>query len=112
MIDVFHHLVHEHTDKENERFKKIHEKRWIQFIDKYIYLVAMVSIVMTLPQVYDIWVLHKAAGVSAISWATYGTMSAIWVAYGRGHKEKVIMFSNAIWVVLDLFIVVGVMIYR
>jgi hypothetical protein len=112
MIDVFHHLIHEHTDKENERYRAIHKKKWIIFIDKYIYLVAMVGIVMTLPQVYDIWFIHKVAGVSAVSWATYGLMSIIWIAYGLGHKEKVITYSNIVWVFLDFSIVAGVLIFR
>ena len=112
MIDVFHHLIHEHTDKDNEHFKKIHEKKWIVWIDKYIYLVAMISIVMTLPQIYDIWVLHKVVGVSIISWATYGLMAVLWTVYGLGHKEKVIIFSNITWIFLDFMIVIGVLIFK
>ncbi len=112
MIDIFHHLIHEHSDKDNEKFKQIHEKKWIIWIDKYIYLVAMVSIVMTLPQIYEIWILQKVAGVSVVSWGTYGTMSILWMVYGLGHKEKVIIYSNMVWIILDFMIVLGVLLSR
>ena len=112
MIDVFHHLIHEHTDKENDKYKKIHEKKWIIFIDKYIYLVALVGILMTLPQIYDIWFLNKVDGVSVISWSSYGLMAVFWTIYGLGHKEKVIIYSNICWVILDFLIVLGVFIFR
>jgi len=112
MIDIFHHLIHEHTDKDNERYRKIHEKKWVVFIDRYIYVVAIIGIVMTLPQIYDIWVLQKVDGVSLISWTTYLFSAILWTIYGLGHKEKVIIFTNISWVFLDIMIVVGILVFR
>ncbi len=112
MVDIFHHLIHEHSDKENERYRRIHEKQWIIFIDKYIYVIAAMSITMTLPQIWDIWVIRNVSGISLASWLAYTVASVAWLVYGIGHKEKILIFTNAIWVFLDLMIVLGIILFR
>ncbi len=109
--DIYHHLIHERVELENEIYKKVHSKRWIRFVDKYIYVIAAMSIIMTVPQIYDIWIMQNASGVSLISWMAYLVGAIVWLVYGIGHREKVITVTNAIWVFLDLFIVVGIVIY-
>jgi uncharacterized protein with PQ loop repeat len=111
-MNVFHHILHEHEDHTSEHYRKIHSKKWIRFVDKYIYVIALMSLSMTLPQIYDIWVTGNVSGISLISWLAYTLSSVVWLAYGLGHKEKVIIYSNICWIVLDLLIVVGIIVFR
>tara|TARA_Y100000310_G_C20625976_1_gene785900 strand:+ start:403 stop:696 length:294 start_codon:yes stop_codon:yes gene_type:complete len=91
--------------------KKYQKSKWKKVIDKAIYVIAFFGIIMTLPQVYNIWIGKNAIGVSAISWIAYLVVAITWLAYGLVHKYKPIIYSNCLWIVLDLFIISGVFIY-
>ncbi len=80
-------------------------------IDKLIYFAAVFSPAMTLPQIAKIWVEQNASGVSVISWMSYTLVTIIWLSYGIAHKEKVIIFSNVIWIFLNIAIVIGTLLY-
>jgi len=80
-------------------------------IDKGIYFIAVFSPAMTLPQVYKIWIEHTAAGVSVVSWGSYLAAAIFWLTYGILHRVKPIIIANSCWVVLEVFIVVGVIMY-
>ncbi len=80
-------------------------------MDKGIYVVAIIGPLMTIPQITKIWVGQTAAGVSVISWATFCVTATFWMMYGILHKEKPIIFSNILWLILQSFIVVGAIIY-
>ena len=80
-------------------------------MDKAIFVVGVVGPIMTIPQLVKIWVHQNAVGVSALSWASYLVCAVFWLIYGVLHKEKPIIFTYAIWIVLEVFIVVGTLIY-
>src|SRR5688572_14223649 len=44
--------------------------------------VAIVEPAMTLPQIYEIWVKHESAGVSALTWGLYISAGFVWLLYG------------------------------
>lgn len=88
-----------------------HPDKFKRFIDKSIYFVALFGIVMTLPQITKIWVEKNAAGVSAASWTAYTITAMFWLIYGVAHKEKPIIVTNSLWIVLEVLIVVGALIY-
>tara|TARA_Y100000031_G_C8013532_1_gene289215 strand:- start:87 stop:431 length:345 start_codon:yes stop_codon:yes gene_type:complete len=108
-----HGLHHQH------KRKRIHEKHevyphpnpWKRLMDRIVYAVALIGPVMTLPQVYKIFVAKSAAGLSLISWMTYFFAACFWLAYGIMHKEKPLIFTSVLWVVLDLLIVIGIFFY-
>lgn len=77
-------------------------------IDKWIYFAVILGPLMTLPQVYDIWVMGKKE-VSAISWAAYTVVAVIWLLYGMKHRERPIIIVQLLWIVLDVLIFVGIL---
>lgn len=105
-----HHLVNE---------KRLHKslsisprkKKLRKFIDKLIYLMATVMPIFTLTQVFKIWYYQNAAGVSLIAWSAYFFATIIWLTYGILHEEKPIIYSNAIAVVVNLGVVLGIIFY-
>jgi len=88
-----------------------HPSKLKRFIDKSIYVIAVFGMVMTIPQITKIWVEKNAAGVSAISWGAYMVGATFWLTYGIVHKEKPIIFTNSIWIFLEILVVVGTLIY-
>ena len=85
--------------------------KWKSFVDKSVYLIAIVSPIMTLPQLIKIWTEKSSQGLSIMTWGTYLIASSIWMVYGIIHKEKPIVFTNVLWIVLQTIIVIGVLMY-
>ena len=107
---MVHHgnYVMRHYHKRKGKKEKNKLKR---AIDRLIYIVVFVGPVMTLPQVYKIWVEKNASGVSAVSWISYFIMSIFWFFYGVVHKEKPIIVGSSIMSVLQITIFIGVLVY-
>ena len=77
-------------------------------IDRLVYLAVFIGPVMTLPQIYSIWVLRQR-GVSLLSWAAYTLVAFIWVMYGLKHREKAVILVNFVWMVMDVLVVAGLL---
>ncbi len=82
-----------------------------RFVDRAVYIAGILGPVMTLPQLWKIWVVKNAAGVSLFSWASFLAAAVIWLVYGILHKDKPIIVNYALWVILEALIVVGVVLY-
>jgi uncharacterized protein with PQ loop repeat len=113
MVHDSHGLHHFHKRK---RIHKKHEpyphpNAFKKFLDKAIYAIGVIGPVMTIPQITKIWIDKNAAGVSVISWTAYLVTAFFWLVYGVFHKEKPIIITYAIWIFLDLFIIIGAVIY-
>jgi uncharacterized protein with PQ loop repeat len=113
MVQDSHGLHHVH------RRKKIHQKHRSnlpsnngkKFMGKAIYVVGVFGPIMTIPQLSKIWIYKNASGVSAVSWTAYLIAAIFWLIYGILHKEKPIILTYSLWIILEAFIVVGTLIY-
>ena len=72
---------------------------------------SVVSMLMTVPQVWIIWVNHQAAGVSVLSWSAYLASALLWLWYGVGQRDKNIYLPCIGWIGLDAGVIAGVMQY-
>jgi uncharacterized protein with PQ loop repeat len=81
-------------------------------VDKSIYLTGIFGLIMTIPQIFKIWVEQNVSGISVLTWAAYLLMSLTWVAYGILHKEKPLIITYSLWIIMKLIIIIGVMLYR
>lgn len=75
--------------------------------EKIIYFAVVAGPIMTIPQVYDIWVKGEKQ-VSVVTWSSYLVIACIWLWYGIRRKDFPIIISQLAWIVLDILIVVGV----
>ena len=82
-----------------------------RFLDRLIFVVGALGPLATIPQVYTIFAHHDSSGVSVFSWAAYILFDIIWLIYGIVHKEKVLIFSNALWIIVCTLIVIGALRY-
>jgi uncharacterized protein with PQ loop repeat len=69
------------------------------------------TMLMTVPQVWTIWIGHQAAGVSIVSWSAYLLSAILWFWYGLQKRDKNIYLPCVGWVGLDAAVIVGAVIY-
>jgi uncharacterized protein with PQ loop repeat len=69
------------------------------------------TMLMTIPQVLTIWVGQQAAGVSILSWSAYLASAILWLWFGIQKQDKNIYLPCVGWIVLDLAVIMGVIIY-
>lgn len=76
-------------------------------LEKFLRVMSVVTMLMTLPQVLAVWLSRDAAGVSVLSWGAYLFSACLWFVYGWRKRDKTIYLACIGWIVLDAAIVVG-----
>ena len=66
---------------------------------------------LTLPQLYTIWVSRQTAGVSLATWLCYTLISLIFFVFGLRNRHRLLMITYFPMFVIELFIVVGLIVY-
>lgn len=69
------------------------------------------TLLMTVPQVWTIWVGQQAAGVSILSWGAYFLSAVLWFWFGLKRGDKNIYLPCIGWMVLNGAVVVGAVVY-
>jgi uncharacterized protein with PQ loop repeat len=72
---------------------------------------SVVSMLMTVPQVWIIWANHQAAGVSLVSWSTYLVSALLWLWHGVQQRDKNIYLPCLGWIGLDAGVIAGILRY-
>src|SRR3989344_1566954 len=97
--------------------KRIHEKHevyphpnWsIRMLDRFIYIVGILGPMTAIPQILLIFGEQQAQGVSALSWTLSTCSSLTWFIYSVVHREKPLIISSGLWVIMQSIIVIGVL---
>jgi len=80
-------------------------------MDSIIYIVAVAGPLIAIPQIFKIFIDKNASGVSGITWSAFLIGAFFWLVYGIMHKEKPIIVTNLIWILMTAIIVFGTFIY-
>jgi len=83
----------------------------VNFLDKFMYVIAIVMPLTTIPQIVQIWGSKSAENISIITWGAYVFSAVCWLVYSSVHKEKVLMINSILWMALNASVVVGIFIY-
>ena len=105
-----HHFFHRRK-RGKDRDPYLHPQRLKRAVDRIIYPVILFGILMTIPQILEIWVERNASGVSVISWSGYILTGSFWLLYGLLHREKPIILSSLVWICFEILIVAGALLY-
>ena len=81
-------------------------------VEKILPFISIATMVMTLPQIWTIWVDRQAAGVSLLSWGTYLLGACLWFVHGLHKRDKTIYVACIGWILLDAAVVAGVVVQR
>lgn len=77
-------------------------------VERAVFGFGFVNPMLSLPQIYNIYVLNHVSGISAITVASALLMSMLWTAYGALGRQTVVWATNAVWVVVNGVTLVGV----
>ncbi len=69
------------------------------------------TLLMTVPQVWTIWINQQAAGVSILSWGAYFLSAVLWFWFGLKQGDRNIYLPCIGWMVLNGAVVVGAVVY-
>jgi len=93
------------------RIKHLSNVQRKRLIKRSVLAIAVIEPLMTLPQVYQIWVMKQAEGVSGLTWGLYLIAAVIWLLYGLQLKDKPIIISSILWLFFESAVVVGTILY-
>jgi uncharacterized protein with PQ loop repeat len=110
MVDGIYHM-HKRKRVHAKLEKYPHPKKWIRLLDKIVLGVAIIGPLFDLPQLIEIYRNKSAQDVSFYTWFFFALFSIPWLIYGIAHKEKPIIISYSLWIIMDTAIVIGTMIY-
>jgi uncharacterized protein with PQ loop repeat len=74
-------------------------------------LMSVATMLMTIPQVWTIWVGHEAAGVSLLSWSAYLASALLWLWHGIEQGDRNIYLPCIGWIALDAAVIAGTFVY-
>lgn len=84
---------------------------WSRVIDVAIYPIGGLSLVLTIPQVYEVWVVKNVEGISLITWSMWTVSSLFWLMYGVVHKARAVAIMQIGWISLYILVIVGVLVH-
>ena len=82
------------------------------FLRRILGFMSAFSMLMTIPQVWTIWVHHEARGVSIVSWSAYLLSALLWFVYGLRQRDKNIYLPCIGWIGLDVAVVTGAILWN
>ncbi len=94
MSDPF---IHHHKRKVHTSSNIFSVSKSKKIVDFLIYPVGIISLIMSIPQLYAIYTAPDVNGASFVSWATWTLVSLFWALYGYLHKEKPLFFIHLAW---------------
>lgn len=106
MTDPTHHKI-----LRDRASRKQSASPLIKWFDRLLIVAGIMTVIMTIPQVLEIWLNKSADGVSTISWAYYVFYSVMFTIYGVIHKEFPIVFNYSTATVLYVLVPWGSVIY-
>lgn len=79
-------------------------------VAKILPFVSVATMLMTLPQIWTVWVERQVAGVSLLSWGTYLLGACLWFIHGLARRDKSIYVACIGWILLNGAVVLGVLV--
>lgn len=79
-------------------------------VAKILPFVSVATMLMTLPQIWTVWVERQVAGVSLLSWGTYLLGACLWFVHGLARGDKSIYVACIGWILLNGAVVLGVLV--
>jgi MtN3 and saliva related transmembrane protein len=94
-----------------QKKSKTKPKQKRTLLSQLVLFVGIAEPITTIPQIYDIFSTHSAAGVSMLTWLGGAIASIVWVVYAYSEKDKPLLVSSLLWVIFEGLVVVGTILY-
>lgn len=87
------------------------DKSWVRTFDKIMLIIAVINPLIALPQIFRIFSLQTAEGLSLLSWGGYALFNIPWLIYGFIHKEKPLIIAYILALLGNSAVVIGIIMY-
>lgn len=105
-------MRHKNERKKGSRSESDGETRYVRALDHVTFAAGVIGPFTVVPQTYDLFWRHQAAGVSVTAWVLMFIVTLPWIFYGMAHRDKSIIWSFVLWEVANAAVVVGALMYR
>lgn len=109
-----HGLHHLHSRK--RIYKNLepypHPSAWARFVDRTMYVIGIGAPLVLIPQIAEVWVDRNVGGISIFTWSAFAVINVFWLVYGSLHKEKPLIISSGLLIVLNFAVAFGVVLFR
>lgn len=89
----------------------MNNKKAQKIIGYVMYVFAVVYPFTNVPQIKQIYTTHVVTGLSLFSWVSYLLFGLIPLTYAFLNRLKPLMISNVLWIIVDLVMIYGIIIY-
>jgi uncharacterized protein with PQ loop repeat len=100
-----------HKHQKAQKTLTVKKQRKPKFIDRLVYVAAIVEPLCSLPQAYAVWSTRSAGSVSILSWLGFVVMGAIWVWYAIVNREKIVLIYQGMFFIVDSVVLVGAIVF-
>jgi uncharacterized protein with PQ loop repeat len=80
-------------------------------VDSVMSVAAVLHPLMAVPQVVQIYATQQTAGLSLFTWAAWLVLGLVFLTYGLAHKLGPYILMQVLWVIVDILVIVGILIY-
>ncbi len=91
--------------------KHIAKQQGREPFDFVVYFFMIATPLFELPQLLAIYSHHNAENVSLATWLFFCFDNVVWMVYGLRKKEWPIFLTSALYEVIEIFIVIGILLY-
>lgn len=78
-------------------------------VDRAVIFIGLIYPLAMAPQLYNVWALHRTAGLSGVTYGIGLAMAVAWTVYGLIHRERAIWMLNTIWVGVHTAMLAGLL---
>lgn len=104
------HLHKRHRTQHGEPFHST--DRLKKYVDRTCYFFSILMPLTTIPQIHLIYSEHEVSGVSLSMWILYCIGVIPFFLYGIIHKERQLVILNSLWMIAQVVVIVGILMYR
>jgi uncharacterized protein with PQ loop repeat len=106
---IFHLHQRKRKHKHLEPFP--HSNKYKRLLDNTLLGVAVIGPMMNIPQIFKIYYYQNASSISLFSFSCFAFFNILWLMYGIVHKEKPIIIAYILWLITNIFIITGTVLY-
>jgi|AntRauTorcE11897_2_1112592.scaffolds.fasta_scaffold21382_2 uncharacterized protein with PQ loop repeat len=107
-----HHHLHQRKRTHLQKQKYPHPHKKVRFLDNICIVFSVLMPATTIPQILIIYKHHQVDGLSLTMWLLYCVGVIPFLIYAIVHKEKPLIILNILWLIAQIVIITGILIYR
>lgn len=103
--------IHKRKRHYLQKHKYPHPNKRIRFLDNVCLVFSVLMPATTIPQIWKIFRYQRVEGLSLEMWILYTIGVIPFLIYGIVHKEKPLIVLNVLWLIAQIIIIVGILMY-